>query len=353
MIISYDDERRLIRTILKAYGMCAADADTVGKVVAHSDFTGVYSHGLSRLILYIRQLENGSMVAQPEIKTVRDSGAIVKYDCGNGSGIVAVNKAYDDVLKKAREFGIGIGVAEHSGNIGCGAYYGCRAAKDDVICIVCCNTLPSMAPFGGADALIGTNPIIVGVPTDTAYPMILDMSTSGVAMGKIQAALREGRSIPEGWANDIDGNPTTDPAKAHAVLPIAGHKGYGLAVMVDVLSAVLSGAAFGTDTGTVEPLTKEDTGFCVIIIDPAKFMPIDEFKKRADSYVHMIKESRKAPGVKELYLPGEIEYKNFEKYSAEGLAVTDAVAAELCMYAAKVGLINEGSGLEELLGVSQ
>lgn len=351
MIITYEEDRKLIRTILHAYGLSIEEADCVGKVVSHSDFSGVYSHGLSRLILYIRQLENGSMNPNAVIETVSDENAVITLNCHNGSGIAAVNYAYDMVIDKAKKYGISIATGMHSGNIGCGAYYGCRAAKDDMICLVCCNTLPSMAPFGGADQLIGTNPIIVGIPSKNTYPIVLDMSTSGVAMGKIQSAKREGKAIPLGWANDIDGKPTTDPEKAHTVLPIAGHKGYGLAVIVDIFSAVLSGAEYGYHTGTVEPLTKEDTGFCIIMVDPSKFMPLDEFKARVDDYSEMIKSSRVASGFSEIFLPGEIEFIKMEENKQSGLEVTDAVAVELCKYASKVGLISANADFEALLAV--
>lgn len=350
MIISYEEERRLTRTLLKASGMTEEDADIVGSVVTHSDFTGVYSHGLSRITLYLRQLGNGSLNARPVMKKLKDDKGVLAYDCDNGSGIVAVNKVYDQVLIKAREYGIAVGTGMHSANIGCGSYYGWRAAKDDVICMVCCNTFASMAPFGGADCLIGTNPIVVGVPTGEEYPMVLDMSTSGVAFGKIQAAAREGKPIPLGWANDINGKPTTDSREAFTVLPIAQHKGYGLAVMVDVLSAVLTGAAFGTDIGLVAKLESENTGFCVVIIDPSKFMPIEAFKARADAYARVMKYSRPAEGVKEIFLPGEIEYKKFKEYKEKGFEVSEALGKELCELAAGIGLISEGTSFEDLVG---
>lgn len=351
MIISYEQDLRLIRTLLHAYGLSGSDAACVAEVVRHSDFTGVYSHGLSRLILYIRQLENGSMNAAAEVETISDEGAVIRLDCHNGSGIVAVNHAYDVLLEKARTYGIAIATGMHSGNIGCGAFYGCRAARDNMIGIVCCNTLPSMAPFGGAEPLIGTNPIIVGVPAGAEHPIVLDISTSGVAMGKIQSARREGKAIPLGWATDVDGRPTTDPDKACAVLPIAGHKGYGLAVIVDVLSAVLADAAYGFHTGGNDLLTAEDTGFCIILIDPSHFMPIPDFTARVDDYIRMVKSSRPAAGVPEIFLPGEIEFRKLEQLRKNGLPVTEAVEKELCLYAAKRGLIPAGGSFAELLAV--
>jgi LDH2 family malate/lactate/ureidoglycolate dehydrogenase len=329
--------------------MTEEDADAVGKVVTHSDFTGVYSHGLSRITLYLRQLSNGSLNPRPVIKKLVDDNAVMAFDCDNGSGILAVNKVYDEVLKKAREYGIAIGTGMHGANIGCGAYYGWRAAEDDVIGIVCCNTFASMAPYGGADCLIGTNPIVISVPTGEAYPMVLDMSTSGVAFGKIQAYAREGKQLPPGWANDIDGKPTTDSSAAYTVLPIAQHKGYGLAVMVDILSAVLAKASYGTDIGLVSKLEPENTGFCVIIIDPSKFMPIEEFKKSADSYARMMKYSRPAEGVKEIFLPGEIEYRKFEEQKEKGFEVSEALGKELSELAAGLGLVSEGDTFEKLV----
>lgn len=349
MIITYDEERRLVKTLLEASGMSGEDADTVGKVVTHSDFTGVYSHGLSRLTLYLRQLANGSLNPRPHMKKLRDAGAVLTFDCDNGSGIVSVLKVYDEVLQKAREYGIAAGTGMHGANIGCGAYYGWQAAKDDMICLLCCNTFASMAPYGGADCLIGTNPIIVSVPTGEEYPMVLDMSTSGVAFGKILAAAREGKPIPAGWANDIDGNPTTDSRAAYTVLPIAAHKGYGLAVMVDVLSAVLAGAAFGPEIGLVSKLEPENTGFCLILIDPSKFMPIGEFKKSADEYVRVMKHSRPAPGVKEIFLPGEIEYKKFREACKTGFEVSGALGEELCALASGLGLCAADAPFEKLV----
>ena len=352
MIISYEEERSLTKALFMAGGMSEADADIAGTVITHSDFTGVYSHGLSRITLFLRQLKNGSLNAKPNMKKTLDNKAVLAFDCDNGSGIVSVNKVYDEVLIKAREYGISVGTGMHGANIGCGAYYGWRAAEDDVICIVCCNTFTAMAPYGGADRLLGTNPIVISVPTENEYPMVLDVSTSGVAFGKILAYAREGKDIPPGWANDIDGRPTTKSKEAYTVLPIGEHKGYGLAVMVDVLSAVLGNAAYGSDIGLVDKLETENTGFAVIIIDPSHFMPIDIFKKSADSYVRMMKNSRPAVGVKEIFLPGEIEYKKFKETKKSGFEVGEALAAELCELASDFGLINENDDFNTLMRIA-
>lgn len=348
MHLSYEEERSLVKGILTAAGFSPEDADTIGKVIAHSDFTGVYSHGLSRLTRYLRQIEAGVLNTDPDFEKVLDDKAVLVFDGDNGSGIVSTNRAYDEAVKKAREYGIAFATGRRNANIGCGSYYGWRAAEDDLIAVIGCNTYAFTSPFGGADRLIGTNPIIVSVPANAEYPMVLDMSTTCVAMGKIQAAEREGKSIPADWAKDYNGNPTTDPAQAFSLSPIAGHKGYGLAVMVDVLSTMLSGAAYGTDIGLFSKLQTENTGFFIILIDPSRFMPIEDFKQSVDRYVGMMKNSRKAEGVDEIFVPGEIEYRKFEENRQKGVEFSEALEKELTELSVQLGALKPGEALKEL-----
>ena len=349
MHITYDEELSLVKGILTAADFPEEDAALIAKVISHSDFTGVYSHGLSRLTRYMRQIDAGSLNPRPNFRKVLDTGAVMVFDGDNGSGIASLCKAYDQTLERAKQFGIAMSTGRHNANIGCGSYYGWRAAADNMVAIICCNTYAFTSPFGGADRLIGTNPIVVGVPAGQEYPMVLDMSTTNVAMGKIQAAEREGQAIPAEWAKDYDGNPTTDPSKAFSLSPIAGHKGYGLAVMVDVLSTMFSGACFGTEIGLFSKLEKENTGFCLIMIDPSRFMPLEEFKAEVDRYARMMKDSRKAPGAKEIFLPGEIEYRKMETMKKTGFEVSEKLAAELTELSVKLGAVEAGGDFTDLV----
>ena len=349
MTISQEQERCLVSGILTAAQYSQEDADIISRVITHSDFTGVYSHGLSRLTRYLQQIDVGALNPHPQFETVLDDGPLLVFDGDNGSGIVSVNKAYDRALLKARQHGVALATGRRNANIGCGSYYGWRAVQDDMIGILCCNTYAFSAPFGGADRMLGTNPIVVGIPTGEVYPMVLDISTTNVAMGKIQAAQREGQSLPTGWASDYDGRPTTDPAQAYALSFIAGHKGYGLAVMVDALSTLLSGAAYGSDVGLFSRLEKENTGFFMLLIDPSRFMPLEDFKRSADRYVRMIKASRRAEGVEEIFLPGEIERRKYEQLTESGVAVSDALQAELCQLSRRLGVDFAGDGFADLL----
>lgn len=349
MKINYETELKLTKLLLLACGMPEDDADLAAEVITHSDFTGVYSHGMSRLTLYLKLFNSGAYNPRPNINVLKKEAGVLHLNCDNALGAVSVNKAFDMLLPMARENGVAVALGKNSTNIGCGSYYGWRAAKNDVICILCCNTYLAMAPFGGAEKLLGTNPIVAGVPAGENFPIVMDISTSGVAFGKIQAYARENKPLPNGWANDIDGKPTNDPHDAYTVLPIAAHKGYGLAVIVDILSAVLSGAGFGSEVGSVEKLEPEGTGFFLTLIDPSKFIPISNFKRRVDEYINMMKHSRKADGVSEIFMPGEIEFKLLEKNKQFGIDVSAALEEDLRGLAVSLGVIQENDSFDNLL----
>lgn len=349
MNLSYQQERKLVTGILTACGYSPEDADTISRVITHSDFTGVYSHGLSRLTRYLRQIRQGALNGKAQFQKILDSEAVLLFDGDNGFGILTVNKAYEEALEKARTYGVSFASGRRSANIGCGSYYGWRAVQDNVICLLGCNTYAFTSPFGGADRMIGTNPIIAAVPAGEEYPLVLDISTTCVAMGKIQAMEREGREIPDSWAKDYEGRPTTDPSQAFSLSPIAGHKGYGLAVIVDMLSTMLSQACYGSDIGLFSKLEPENTGFFMILIDPTRFLPLELFKQNVDRYIRMMKDSRKAPGVEEIYLPGELEYRAYERKLRDGVAFSDALTGELAQLSADLGILAPGAGFEELL----
>lgn len=349
MRLSYDQELKLCKAMLAAVGMCEKDAAGLAAVVTHSDFTGVYSHGLSRFANYMKHFNNKVYNAQADMKITSENKAVVTYDADYGSGVVAMNNLYDELLERARKYGVAAGTANHSTNIGCGSYYAWRAAKDNVIGIFVANTVCCMAPTGGCEKLLGTNPICVGVPSNKEYPIVLDMATSLVANGKIHAAAREKTPIPEGWALDKDGNPCTDPTKSYALLPAAGYKGYGLAVIVDVLSAMLAGAKYGRNIGVPYTGGIEDTGFACILIDVAKFRDLDQFKEEVDDYVRMMKDSKKAPGFSEIFLPGEIEFRKYEKNLETGVEFPENLRNELAERAALNGIVPEGTSFEQLV----
>ncbi len=349
MVISYEQERRLCKALLTGRGMNDKDAEILAESVAYSDFTGIYSHGLSRFANYLDRFDNGAYNLNANIQAAADLGSTVAYDCDDGCGVVAVHHVYEMMKERVKEHGIVIATGNRASNLGCGAFFGRRAAKDDLIMLLCCNTTRCVAPFGGADSVLGTNPIIVAAPANEELPLVLDISTTNVAFGKVQAYAREGKELPSGWALDAAGRPTTDARAAKTVLPIAGPKGYGLAVMIEMFSALLARAGYGTDVGFASKGQHENTGFAMILIDPARFRPIDEFKVGVDGYIRSIKSGTKAEGVKEIFLPGEIEMRKFEQFLETGYEVSEALQKELTGYAVRFGVAHEGADFGELV----
>ena len=220
-------------------------------------------------------------------------------------------------IEKAKEFGIGCCLVRNTNNIGMLTVYTLMAAQAKTVGIVLANSAASMSPWGGAEAFFGTNPLSISVPGEEgAPPVVLDMSSTVVARGKIRRADRLKESIPEGWAFDETGTPTTDPAAAlkGTLMPIGGPKGYGLALMIDVLAGMLSGSLYGPEIRTFHEL-KGATGVGVftLAIEIERFMPIGQFTGLFQNYLASIKASRKAKGVSRIYLPGEIEYEKEQK----------------------------------------
>ena len=308
--LSFEQEKKLIRGLCAALNVEEIDAHYLSEVVTHSDFTGTYSHGLSRLCIYLRQYMANALIPQPDFKLASDKDGALVFDCGGGSGIAAVNRVYDEVLKRAKKYGVAAGVGRNSANIGCGAYYGHRMAEDNMIGIVVSNTYPC---------------------------------------GKVQAYRRENKEMPEGWANDYDGNPTTDPNVAYCVRPMGGHKGYGLAVFVDMFGGVLSDALTSPEIPFVEDMRPEETGFAVILLDIEHFINVERFKEHASLYASLIKNSRTATGVKEIFMPGEIEARLLEERKVTGVDFSDALEAELTELGKKCGALGPDGTLADLL----
>lgn len=348
MRITYMEEERFIKNVLKGIGLNENDAAEIAEMVTYADFTGVRSHGLSRFLLYANSFKYGGQNKHPEIKKLIDAGGISLYDCDNALGIIAVNHVYRELKKKALELGIAAGFGKNASNFGCAALYGRKAGRDNLISIFMGNTSPCMAPFGGADKILGTNPIMISSPAGESDPIILDMSTSRVSMGKIIDYSREKRPLEPGWANDRNGVPTLDSASAYAVTPMADYKGYGLAAFVDILSGVLSGGHFGSMIKNFNPMKPEGTSFMMILIDPEKLMPIDEYRARAEEFRRMMKESKKAEGVDEIFLPGEIELKCEKKNRENGIEISENLVEDLRRFVMKAGLTEEGEDITKL-----
>ncbi|MDK2986760.1 MAG: hypothetical protein PWQ96_2404 [Clostridia bacterium] len=318
---------------LTKVGVPNEDAQMVADVLAMADLRGIGSHGISRLPTYIKRLKKGLVNATPQIKVIKSTNTSLLIDGDNGLGQAVGVKAMKQALDLARKNGQAIVAVRNTNHIGIGAYFPLMAANEDMIGLTLTNASAHMAPWGGIKPLLGTNPIAVAVPAGEYPPVVLDMATSIVARGKILLEAKRGGKIPLGWALDQEGNPTEDPEKAKygTVLPVGGPKGYGLSLMVDILAGVLTGANFG---GSVPSMTEDfsrrlNVGIFFAAFKLENFMPIDSFKQRMDEMIRTIKDSPKAPGVDEIFLPGEIEYKCQRERLSQGIPLEQNLVKEL------------------------
>jgi LDH2 family malate/lactate/ureidoglycolate dehydrogenase len=308
------------------------EAMIVADSLVEADLCGVESHGVSRMTIYLNRLEEKGVNSVCEIKVEREySGSAVINAC-NSMGMVVSTWIMQKCIQKAKESGSYFIAVNHSNHFGMASYYVKMATKENMIGIAMTNAPPNIAPWGSFKPYMGTNPIAIGAPTNIE-PIILDMAPSVVAMGKVILAAKLGKSIPEGWAITSDGRPTTDPNEGMkgTVLPIGGPKGYGIALFVDILCGVLSGAQFGPYLGNMwnDFVNQQNIGHIFSCIDISKFISVEEFKKRIDKIRQDIKALPKNPGVDTIFMPGEIEWKRSAERREKGIPISDTVYNEL------------------------
>ena len=322
--------------VYQRVGMPEADARLAADTLVQADLWGHQSHGVMRLSWYVARLAAGvcDPVARPEI--VVDAGAIAVMDGHDGMGQVLAARAAEASIARARAHGIGAVALRNSNHFGTAMYFTLMAARAGCVAFLSTNASPAMAPWGGRKKTVGTNPWSWAAPAGKHAPMVLDIANTGVARGKIYLARQQGLPIPEGWAINAQGEPTTDPAEAidGIVLPMAQHKGYAIAVIMDMLSGVLTGSGFGTGVhGPYQTEHKSGAGQLMIALDIASIQPIAEFGDRMERYIAELKSVPLAAGFEEVVYPGEIEARNDARNRAAGLVLPDDTSSDLARLA--------------------
>lgn len=327
--VNAEELRARVAGIFERLDVPTEDAGIVAHHLVEADLRGVHSHGVIRVPTYVQDIRAGKINPKPNLEVVEDHGGQVVMDGDFGLGQLTAFRANELAIQRGKEHGIAAVALRRSTHCGAMAYYAIRARKQGLIGLAITNAGMNMTPTGGTAKIIGNNPFAMAVPTNREWPMVLDMATSVVAGGKLDVARSKGESIPLGWARDKDGNPTTDPvaARAGSLEPLGGPKGYGMAVMLDVLAGVLSGGRFGGMLG-VEPGRGGMAQF-FMTIDVTRFMPLDQFKARMDELIDQIHESPKAPGVNKIYVAGEIEYGLQSARERDGVPIEESVLADL------------------------
>jgi len=326
--------------ILRGLNATEEEATLVAESLVRADMRGTDTHGVTYLKLLADRVDMQMIHLPTPLKVIKEDVATGLIDGGNGLGQVAAHRAMTMSIEKARCCGVGCCLVRNTNNIGFLGFYTMMAAEKGMVGIIMTNAAAAISPWGGAEAFFGTNPLSIAVPGDSEETaIVLDMSSSLVARGKIRRAQRLKESIPQGWAFDETGSPTIDPAAAlkGTLAPMGGPKGYGLAVMVDVLAGMMSGSKYGTGVRTFhQPEGPTGVGVCCMAIDVERFMPVNAFKGLIRSYAESIRGSRKAKGVSRIYLPGEIESEKEKTSSKEGIEINAETAKNLSQLLEKI-----------------
>ena len=332
-----------MREALLVSGLREDDAATVARAMLEADLTGSDAHGIFRLAQYVRYLREGRINPRPNLQLIRGAPATGVIDGDNGMGHLVMSFAAEQAVAIARETGVAWVGSRHSNHAGAAGVYAEIPLAHGMIGIYGASSSANhMAPWGGAEPLIGTNPIAVAIPAGDEAPIVLDIATSIASFGTIRDHALQGVPIPEGWAIDRAGKPITDAKRVTegSLLPIGGYKGSGLSLMIGILAGVLNGAAFGRavkDLGT-DASEPANTGQFVIALDVARFLPAETFRAEIDRHIRDFTGSQPLPGVSAVRLPGEERRRRRQDRSRNGVALSPALLKQLDDLAAKLKL---------------
>lgn len=324
-------------------GISDVEARTIADNLIEAQLRGIQSHGIAKVINYADYIEKGIFNTKPDIKILRESHATIAIDGDHGMGAVLGKFAMEKCIEKAKISGIASATVSKGSHFGIAGFYSMLALKENMIGIALCNSGNVMTIYGGTSRVLGTNPISIAVPANEKYPIVFDAATSEAAFNKIRIADIEGRDIPKGWAIDKNGEATVNAKEAlsGAVIPFGGYKGSGLAVMVNILTTVLSGAfldAHGDETKKGE--TSKSVGFYFSAIDIEKFQDVAIFKASIDLMVDELKASGRNEDVENIFMLGELEYLRKEENLRFGVEIGGGVLDNLKKLQKKYALKN-------------
>jgi LDH2 family malate/lactate/ureidoglycolate dehydrogenase len=330
-----------ITAVLERLDVPADDARETAECLLLAELRGVDSHGLVRLPVYAKRLQAKVVKARPNITVHSPFPAVALVDADNALGPVAGTRAMETAIDLARTCGVGFVGVRGSNHFGAAAFYVEKAVRQGFIGCANSNAPPNMAAFGGKERFLGTNPLAIGIPAGQEMPLIFDASSSIAARGKIINAAHRNVPIPEGWAIDPQGLPTTDPHAAlkGAVLPFAGPKGSAISFIIDIMCGVLTGASFALHLNTLENLKAEQNlGQVFTAYRTDLFLPADEFARRMDEILRMLKAAVPAPGVPRVLAPGELESATESKNRELGVPLPEEVVKQLVDLGGQVGV---------------
>ncbi|MCG7334726.1 Ldh family oxidoreductase [Sporosarcina sp. ACRSM] len=331
--IDYKDLTDAATRLLEGGGLRSEDAAIVARDLVAANLRGLDSHGVSRIPMYLERIRRKVVNPQPTIKVQKVTSAVSLIDGDDGMGFLAGHQAMDEAIQLAKENGIGLVGVRRSTHYGMAALYVKQAIDAGYISLAYTNSSPAIPVWGGREAFLGASPFAAGVPGGKEAPYVLDMAMTVIARGKIRLAATHDEPIPLGLALDSDGVPTTDAKKAFegVCLPFGGAKGSALAMLMDLLAGVLTGANFGGEVKSLyfDHTEPQNVGHLFIAIRPDLFVSKDEFADRMDTFVNRAKEVPLAQGFEEILIPGEPEERTAMKRLESGIPITQEVIQSL------------------------
>lgn len=354
MLISESTLRTFTDNIFLAMGCGPEHARLAADVLIRADMRGIDSHGVARLVGYVRLWEKGRINTKPDMKIVHETATTATVDGDAGLGLVVAPFAMQVAIDKAEKYGSGWVSVRNSNHFGIAGYHALMAVQKDMIGFAMTNASPLVSPTFSSERLLGTNPMCYAFPAEKHPPVIVDMATSAAANGKLEIAQRLGKQVPEGWIQNKQGKPVTDPhalKSGGALLPLGSdkehgsHKGFGLGATVDILSAVLSGANYGPwvppFVAFLEPPNDPvgaGIGHFLGAMRVDGFRPVNEFKAHMDNWIERFKSSRPIDPAQPVVIPGEPELEAEAVRKVNGIPLLDAVVDDLNGLAKKFGI---------------
>jgi LDH2 family malate/lactate/ureidoglycolate dehydrogenase len=338
--IAADQLAALCQAILETATLPTQEATLAATAIVEADLRGTPSHGVRLLPGYIDRIRGGGINPHPNIHVIQEGPAFAMLDGDNGMGHVVAARAMDLAIAKARACGIGACTASRSGHFGIAAFYALRAEAQGMIGLATTNSVAAIPPPGGTVGLVGNTATSYALPAAEEPPLVLDIAMSAAARAKIALYAERGEALPDGWALDLDGQPTTDAEAALAgwLLPMAGHKGFGLALFWDALAGVLSGARFGQQVVRAPADEPSNVGHFMLAIDISQFGDPAAFRQKIDTVIRAVRNNPRRPGVSELHAPGEHSDALRQQRLAEGVPLPAATVDRLNRLAADQGI---------------
>jgi len=334
VMVDHESLKNFVRSVLSRVGFSVEDAEITADHLVHANLRGVETHGVMRLRDYINSIRRSLIKVCGDYVVERDEGPIVKVDCRWCLGIPVAYKLAKLAVERARRYGLSVIGCRNLAHVGMLGYYTAIMARERMIGFMMANVFPMVAPLGGAKPLFGTNPVSIAFPTSDS-PIVIDMAMSSIPWGEVLVAASRGEGIPEGVAIDREGRVTTDPAKACALLPFGGHKGYALLLAVEVLAGILGGGVLSVQ---VPSFPGSQGGVLLGAVDPSKFLSYEEYITLVSSLIKEIKSSPRAPGVEEILIPGERGERTVKKRIREGIPLDSRTWDMLNDLAKELGL---------------